>query len=80
MDYSLINSINIHKLLSISYVSVTGLDNMTKKNTIPALLRFNILKRKTSKEQIITQLINYPRNEGISCPIKTLKFLLIRVK
>lgn len=80
MDYSLINSINIHKLLSISYVSVTGLDNMTKKNTIPALLRFNILKRKTSKEQIITQLINYPRNEGISCSIKTLKFLLIRVK
>lgn len=70
----LINSINITKLLSISYVSVTGLDNMTKKNIIPALLRFNILKRMISKEQIITQLINNPCNKGISCSIKILNF------
>lgn len=74
----LINSINITKLLSISYVSVTGLDNMTKKNIIPALLRFNILKRMISKEQIITQLINYPCNKGISCSIKILKFFCLQ--
>lgn len=77
MDYILINSINIHKLLSISYVTVTEL-NMTKKTqSLPS--RFNILKRKTSKEQIITQLINYACNKGISCSIK-FKFLLIKVK
>lgn len=74
----LINATNITKLLSISYVSVTGLDNMTKKNTIPALLRLNILKRMISKGQIITQLINYPCNKGISCSIKNLNVFCLQ--